>query len=79
MVPNAHSAARGRSCSPIRESALAKIDLAPHVGASLAVMERDAARMRASRPFVFTNIRAGEGVDAVIDFIEEKGGLATGQ
>ena len=56
-----------------------KIDLAPHVGASLAVMERDAARMRASRPFVFTNIRAGEGVDAVIDFIEEKGGLATGQ
>ena len=56
-----------------------KIDLAPHVGASLAVMERDAARMRASRPFVFTNIRAGVGVDAVIDFIEEKGGLATGQ
>jgi urease accessory protein len=53
-----------------------KIDLAPHVGASLEVMERDAKRMRGTRPFVFTNVRAGEGVDAVIDFIEEKGGLA---
>src|ERR1700758_4024192 len=55
-----------------------KIDLAPHVGASLEVMERDAKRMRGARPFVFTNVRAGEGVDAVIDFIEEKGGLAAG-
>jgi urease accessory protein len=53
-----------------------KVDLAPHVGASLAVMERDARRMRGARPFVFTNVRAGEGVDAVVDFIEEKGGLA---
>jgi urease accessory protein len=55
-----------------------KIDLAPHVGASLEVMERDARRMRGARPFVFTNVRAGEGVDAVVDFIEEKGGLAVG-
>jgi urease accessory protein len=55
-----------------------KIDLAPHVGASLEVMERDAKRMRGTRPFVFTNVRAGEGVDAVVDFIEEKGGLAAG-
>src|ERR1700683_1758157 len=55
-----------------------KIDLAPHVGASLAVMERDARRMRGARPFVFTNVRAGDGVDAVLDFIEEKGGLAAG-
>jgi urease accessory protein len=55
-----------------------KIDLAPHVGASLEVMERDAKRMRGARPFVFTNVRAGDGVDAVVDFIEEKGGLATG-
>jgi urease accessory protein len=39
-------------------------------------MERDARRMRGARPFVFTNVRAGEGVDAVVDFIEEKGGLA---
>src|SRR6202049_2008633 len=52
-----------------------KIDLAPHVGASLTVMERDAKRMRGARPVVFTNVRAGEGVDAVVDFIEAKGGL----
>src|SRR6202049_3659657 len=52
-----------------------KIDLAPHVGASLAVMERDAKKMRGARPVVFTNVRAGEGVDAVVDFIEAKGGL----
>jgi urease accessory protein len=56
-----------------------KIDLAPHVGASLAVMERDTRRMRGVRPFVFTNVRSGDGVDAVLDFIEEKGGLATGR
>jgi urease accessory protein len=55
-----------------------KIDLAPHVGASLEVMERDAKRMRGARPFVFTNVRAGQGVDAVVDFIEEKGGLGAG-
>ncbi len=53
-----------------------KVDLAPHVGASLAVMERDASRMRGARPFVFTNVRAGDGVDAVAEFIEERGGLA---
>ena len=54
-----------------------KIDLAPHVGASLAVMERDARRMRGERPFVFTNIRAGHGVDAVARFVETAGGLDT--
>jgi urease accessory protein len=53
-----------------------KIDLAPYVGASLAVMERDAARMRGARPFVLTNVRAGDGVGAVVEFIEERGGLA---
>ena len=52
-----------------------KIDLAPHVGASLEVMERDAKRMRGARPFVFTNVRAGQGVAEIIRFIEEKGGL----
>src|SRR5215475_2131059 len=52
-----------------------KIDLAPHVGASLAVMERDASRMRGARPFVFTNVRTGDGVGAVVEFIEERGGL----
>jgi urease accessory protein len=52
-----------------------KIDLAPYVGASLEVMERDAKRMRGTRPFVLTNIRAGQGVAEVVRFIEEKGGL----
>jgi urease accessory protein len=56
-----------------------KVDLAPHVGASLTVMERDALRMRGSRPFVFTNVRAGDGLNAVIEFIEERGGLARKQ
>src|SRR5437764_5949744 len=53
-----------------------KIDLAPHVGASLQVMERDARRMRGERPFVFSNLRAGQGIGAIARFIEEKGGLA---
>jgi urease accessory protein len=52
-----------------------KIDLAPHVGADLGVMERDSKLMRGSRPFVFANTRAGDGVDAIVDFIEAKGGL----
>jgi urease accessory protein len=46
-----------------------KIDLAPHVGADLGVMERDARRMRGARPFVFTNLRDGVGVDAVVEWI----------
>ena len=52
-----------------------KIDLAPHVGASLAVLERDAKRMRGERPFVFTNLRTGESVPAIARFIEQQGGL----
>ena len=46
-----------------------KIDLAPHVGASLEVMERDARRMRGERPFVFTNLRTGEGVERIVEWI----------
>jgi urease accessory protein len=52
-----------------------KIDLAPFVGADLGVMERDAKRMRGERPFVFTNIKAGDGVEVVERFIVNKGGL----
>ena len=52
-----------------------KIDLAPYVGASLEVMDRDAKKMRAERPFVFTNIRAGKGVAEIASFIERQGGL----
>jgi urease accessory protein len=52
-----------------------KIDLAPYVGASLDVMDRDARRMRGERPFLFTNIRAGVGVQQVAEFVEKRGGL----
>jgi len=52
-----------------------KIDLAPHVGASLEVMERDARKMRGARPFVFTNLKTGHGLDTVVDFIAREGML----
>jgi urease accessory protein len=53
-----------------------KIDLAPMVGASLEVMDRDAKKMRGARPFVFTNMRSQQGLDTVVDFIARAGGLA---
>jgi urease accessory protein len=52
-----------------------KTDLAPHVGASLEVMQRDATRMRGERPFVFTALRKGEGLEDVIGLIKTIGGL----
>src|SRR5204862_7786866 len=52
-----------------------KIDLAPHVGSSLDVMERDPRRMRGTRPFLFSNLRTGQSVAEIARFIEEKGGL----
>lgn len=52
-----------------------KTDLAPHVGASLDVMRRDAARMRGERPFVMTSLKSGEGLPFVVDFIIKEGGL----
>ena len=52
-----------------------KIDLAPYVGASLEVMDRDAKRMRGEKPFVFTNIKVGQGLDGVVDFIQRAGML----
>ena len=53
-----------------------KTDLAPHVGASLEVMDRDARRMRGERPFVFTCLKTGAGLAEVIAFIEREGALA---
>ena len=50
-----------------------KIDLAPMVGASLEVMERDARKMREGRPFVFTNLKSGQGLQTVVEFIEREG------
>ena len=55
-----------------------KIDLAPHVGASLEIMGRDAKLMRKDRPFVFANMKTGEGVEEISRFIETKGGLNAG-
>ena len=52
-----------------------KIDLAPHVGASLEKMDTDARRMRGERPFVMTNLKKSEGLDRIVAFIEAKGGL----
>ena len=52
-----------------------KTDLAPHVGASLEVMASDAKRMRGERPFVMTNLKTGEGVQQVIDFVVKRGML----
>jgi urease accessory protein len=57
-----------------------KIDLAPMVGANLEVMEADTRRMRQSRPFIFTNLKSGEGVEQIARFIVDRGGLiARGQ
>lgn len=52
-----------------------KKDLAPYVDADLDVMERDATRMRSARPFVFTDMKRGEGVDRIIEFLKIEGGL----
>lgn len=56
-----------------------KIDLAPMVGASLEVMERDAKKMRGERPFVFSNLKINHGLDHIIQFIEHKGLLKLGE
>ena len=52
-----------------------KIDLAPFVGASLEVMERDARRMRGNRPFLFSNLKSGEGLDRIAEFILDAGAV----
>ena len=56
-----------------------KIDLAPMVGASLEVMAHDAKRMRGARPFVFTNLKTGQGLDTIIKFVETEGMLCAAQ
>ena len=53
-----------------------KTDLAPHVGASLPVMDKDARRMRSERPFLFAQLREGTGVADIVSFLEAEGGLA---
>ncbi len=53
-----------------------KIDLAPYVGASLEVMEQDTLRMRQDKPFVFSNMKTGQGLNEIIEFIEHQGMLA---
>ena len=52
-----------------------KTDLAPHVGASLDIMDQDAKRMRGERPFVFTNLKQREGLETVQNFIIQEGML----
>ena len=52
-----------------------KIDLAPYVGASLEVMDRDAKKMRGDKPFIFSNLKTSEGLDKIVNFIIEKGML----
>ena len=52
-----------------------KTDLAPYVGANLDVMDRDATKMRKTRPFVFANMKTGDGVERIVDFVVGKGGL----
>jgi urease accessory protein len=52
-----------------------KVDLAPYVGASLEVMQRDAKKMRGARPFVMSNLKIGDGIAEIAKFIEDKGGL----
>ena len=54
-----------------------KTDLAPHVGADLDVMQRDCARVRGARPYVFTNLKSGSGVDVIVAFIMSRGGLCS--
>jgi len=54
-----------------------KIDLAPYVGADLEVMDRDAKKMRGSKPFIFTNLKTQEGLPAIIEFIQTEANLAT--
>lgn len=56
-----------------------KIDLAPMVGASLEVMARDAKKMRGERPYVFTNLKTGQGLESVIRFVEKEGMLCAVQ
>ena len=52
---------------------ITKIDLAPKVGASLEVMDRDAKKMRGERPFVFSTLKTNKGLDQIVEFIERQG------
>ena len=68
------SRARAARASPRSDLlVINKTDLAPHVGATLEVMDRDARKMRGERPFVFTCVRRGDGIDAVAAFVVREG------
>jgi urease accessory protein len=56
-----------------------KTDLAPLVGADLSIMDSDSKRMRDTRPFIFSNLKKGEGVPDIVDFIVAAGGLSSGR
>ena len=74
--PATRSRAKAARASPSSDLlVINKIDLAPLVGASLEVMDRDAKRMRGDRPFIFANVKAGQGTQEIARFIAEAGGL----
>ena len=76
LRPATRSRARAAPASPAPTSSIInKTDLAPYVGASLEVMDRDARRMRGERPFQFAQVRDGVGVPEIVAFIETAGGL----
>ena len=74
-----HGAVSAETAAAMAQGAPARapVDLAPLVGASLEIMDRDAKRMRGDRPFVFTNLKTGEGVDRIRDFVVIQGGLSS--
>lgn len=69
---------RGQGITQTDLLVINKVDLAPHVGADLEVMRRDAALVRGDKPFVFTNCRTGQGLEAVLDYLLAGARVATG-
>ena len=74
-VRSAVSRVRAELPGDLRDPVINKIDLAPYVGASLEVMDHDAKKMRGKKPFVFSNLKTGKGVDEIVAFIKHQGML----